>query len=85
MSRIRKWMTRAHLRVGEALGLTRYRNCHGCSHCRQLEGLSPEIIGCDLYLADEDGQLAITDPSEAVWCDEFRDRKGGAAWASRSS
>lgn len=70
MSDIRSALTSLHLRIGEALGLTHYRNCHSCKHCADFEGLGPRLIGCDLYLA-ENGQLAITDPCEAVWCDEY--------------
>lgn len=72
MTMIRKLLTRLHLWVGEALGLTHYRNCHTCKHCKAYGELGPSIIGCDLYLR-EDGVLAITDPCEAVWCEDFEE------------
>ena len=68
MIKVRHALTRIHLWVGEKLGLTHYRNCYLCSHCD--ESSEPALVWCDLYL-DEDGVLAATDPSEAVWCDEF--------------
>lgn len=77
MSRLKSALTRLHLWIGESLGLTHYRNCHGCRHCRDFEDLGPAFIGCDLYL-EEDCQLAITDPCEAVWCDEYEE--GEETW-----
>ena len=78
MRRIRYRLTRIHLWIGEKLGLTHYRNCHSCKHCHRYEELGPELIGCDVYRSDPDipdDFLAITDPSEAVWCDEYEDKR----------
>lgn len=66
-------LTRIHLWVGEVLGLTHYRNCWSCGHCREFEGDERAIVLCDLCL-NEDGVCAITDPCEAVWCDGFAKR-----------
>ena len=65
-------IARLYLMVGEHLGLVHYRNCHGCKHCKPYLDLGPEHIGCDLYLEDE-GCLALTDASEAVWCTEYEE------------
>lgn len=65
-------LTRAYLWVGEALGLTHYRNCHDCRHCDPSS--EPALVWCDLCL-EEDGVLAATDPCEAVWCDAFADAR----------
>lgn len=75
MGKIRHALTRAHLWIGEVLGLTHYRNCHGCEHCKSYKELGPNIIGCDLHLK-EHGILAITDPCEAVWCYEYAEKLG---------
>lgn len=68
---LRSSLVRAHVWVGEALGLTHYRNCHGCVHCD--EASEPGLVWCALYL-DDGGLLAATDPCEAVWCDEYEER-----------
>lgn len=73
MARIRKALTRLHLWIGEKLGLTHYRNCHGCAHRDSSSDM--ELVWCDLYL-EEDGALAATDPCEAVWCEEYVERSG---------
>ena len=65
-------LTRIYLWIGEALGLTHYRNCHNCGHCDKAS--EPALVWCDLYLQDH-GCLAATDPCEAVWCDSFKDRR----------
>lgn len=72
VGRMRRALTRAHLWVGEHLGLTRYDTCWNCSHCVELDPLDHSIVCCGLYL-DEDGTLAFTDPCEAVWCDSMAD------------
>jgi len=74
--RLKSALTRLHLWIGESLGLTHYRNCYGCKHCRDLHD-KWHFIGCALYL-EEDGQLALTDPCEAVWCDEYEE--GEETW-----
>lgn len=70
-------LTRAHLWLGEAIGLTYYRNCHSCTHCHKYGDCGPETVGCDIYQKDvdmPDDFLAVTDPSEAVWCYEFENK-----------
>lgn len=66
---VKYWLMRAHLWIGEALGLTHYRNCWTCKRCKDLH-LGPSICGCNLY-EHEDRVIAITDPSEAVWCLDY--------------
>ena len=69
--KIRRRLTRIHLWIGEALGLTHYRNCHDCIHRADCSDVN--LVLCDLYLKEE-GALAFTDPCEAVWCDFFEER-----------
>lgn len=73
MSWLIERLTRAHLAIGEALGLTHYRNCWDCSRCHGI-GDERSIVLCDLYY-DDDGVYAFTDPSEAVWCHSFKETK----------
>lgn len=71
---IRNMATRAHLWIGEALGLTHYRNCHTCVHRAPESEMT--LVWCDQYL-QEDGCLAATDPCEAVWCDQYKEVAAG--------
>ena len=64
-------LTKFHLWIGEAIGLTHYRNCHDCTHCADCS--YENLVLCDLYFKEE-GVLAVTDPCEAVWCNGFKDR-----------
>ena len=75
--RIRNWLTRAHLWVGEHLGLTHYRNCWSCESAVVIDE-SPAVCGC---VATEEERsctfgYAATDPCEAVWCPMYRDKEG---------
>lgn len=71
---IRQRISRLHLWIGEALGLTKYRNCWHCKHCREFDADTKGIVLCDLDF-EEDGVCAITDPSEAVWCLDWFEEK----------
>ena len=72
MSAIKHRLTRIHLWIGEALGLTHYKSCWGCGHCHEFDKRNRDIILCDVDSGD-DGVYAITCPSEAVWCRVYED------------
>jgi hypothetical protein len=76
MGVIRHRLTRIHLWIGEALGLTHYRSCWGCCHCKEYGGDERDHIWCDVDY-EEDGVLAITNPSEAVWCRAYEEGEWG--------
>lgn len=66
-------LTRFHLWLGERLGITRYACCWNCRHAhdaRTLDHPRPDVCMCDCV--DEDCQMAVVNPSEAVWCKSFK-------------
>ena len=71
---IRQRLSWLHLKIGEKLGLTKYRNCWDCEHCHDIDYDTKFMMLCDLEY-EQEGVYAITDPSEAVWClDGFEER-----------
>ena len=80
----REALTRIHLRIGEALRLTRYVSCWDCEHVREIEP-DPELEGefhnyrkavCYCWKVaedDGDGVPLICSPSEAVWCASYKE------------
>ena len=70
MGAIRHRLTRIHLWIGEALGLTHYRSCWSCRHCREHWDGDRDFIWCASDY-EADGVYACTNPSEAVWCQTY--------------
>lgn len=75
LMKIRKLLTAIHLSIGEALGLTHYRNCWDCKHCKGI-GLGADVCGCTRNSHGGKYCYAIIDPCAAVWCHEFVEVKG---------
>lgn len=69
---IRSKLIRAHLWIGEHLGLTNYCNCWECKHCTAI-GDGPMVCGCTATEEEREcvGGCAIVNPCEAVWCERF--------------
>ena len=57
-----------HLWVGEVLGFTHYRNCYRCKYCVPSDEMG--FVWCSKYV-EEEGCMAATNSSEAVWCHDF--------------
>lgn len=67
MGFIKRAIQRLHIRVGDALGLTRFNSCTECVWYKSLgaNGL------CRHPHAGQDKSSAVTKPCEAVWCECF--------------
>lgn len=72
---LRGFLTRVHLSIGELLGLTHYRNCWDCKHAIDSFD-SPCVCSCGRWEEEDGVVIAITDPCEAVWCQDFDGREG---------
>lgn len=70
--KLKQVLTRAHLAIGEFLGLTHYRNCWLCDYSCDV-GCGSQVCGCRADdVAECVGGYMVVDPSEAVWCHGFK-------------